>query len=509
MIKKFLNKKVALIGISKSNIALAKFLYPQGVKKFVFCDKNENVDVKGLRFLSPCEFELKIGDNYLKNLSLFDIIFVSPGIDRNQKEIVDAQKRGSIVSSEIEIFFENCPAKIIGVTGTNGKSTTVTLIGELLKKGKKNVWVGGNLGEPLVDKLDKIKKDDLVVLELSSFQLENLKVSPHISVVLNLTEDHIDRHLSMKNYIDAKANIVRYQNRDDLAILNFDDKEVLKYKDLTKGKVVFFALQDIQGLLTSTGVADFFNLRRLEDSLLDKLKFVIPKRRVSRDIKECVFLKEDVIYYREGGILGKICSRSDIKLIGEHNLYNVMASLAVALNFGIKKDDIVSVIKKFKGLEHRIEFVAEKKSIKFYNDSKATTPESTIAAAKCFPGPNLMIILGGYDKKNDFTQLASELSKQKVSRIVLIGKTAQKIDWAVKKQRYYKPDVHFCSSLKEAVEKSFALSKKGDVVLLSPACASYDMFKNFEERGRVFKKLVRKLNQKSNSKIKMTNQKLK
>ncbi len=454
MIKNFADKKIALIGVSKSNIALAKFLYSKRVKKFVFCDENKKIDIKSLKFLPKDKVRLKLGEDYLSDLSGFDLIFISPGINRNIKEIKDAQKKGIIISSEIEVFFLNCPARIIGITGTNGKSTTTALIGETLKRDKKKVWIGGNIGEPLVDKLDKITKNDLVVLELSSFQLENLKISPHIAVVLNISEDHIDRHQSLKNYIDAKVNIVRYQDKNDLVVLNFDDREVLKYKNFTKGKVIFFSL--------------------------DK-------------IKEGIFLKDKEIYYKDKGIEQKICLKDDIRLIGEHNLSNALAAIAVALNLRIDKKDIVRLLKKFKGLEHRIEFIREKQRIKFYNDSKATTPESTIAAIKCFPRSRLVLILGGYDKKIDFKPLISELKNQKVLKIILIGETAKKIYEIIKKQNSYSSEVCICSSFKQAVEKSFSISKKGDTVLLSPACASYDMFKNFEERGRLFKEMVKKL----------------
>ncbi len=472
----FYNKKIAVVGLGKSGVALLSFLLKQKPKKLVGFDQKEKEDLEYYnsskarisRFLSEAKgsyrdlnkmnLEFFLGKDYLKNLENFDLIFLSPGVPKDLPEIKKAQKKGTEISSEIKLFFELCPAKIIGVTGTNGKTTTTALVGEILKSSKvkgqsSKLFVGGNIGEPLIDKLDKIRKNNLVVLELSSFQLEDLKTSPHVAVVLNITPDHLDRHPSFNAYIEAKKNIILHQRESDFAVLNFDNLLVYKFRELTKAKI-----------------------------------FGTSK---TKELNFGTFIKNGKIEIKNGKI-HEICKISQLKLIGSHNLDNVLAAVGISYLCGVSLDEIKRTINNFAGLEHRLELVSEIRGIKYYNDSKATTPESTIAAINSFKAGKTILIAGGYDKKADFSKLANEIKNCKIKSLVLIGATAKKIENSVSRKTK-KIKIIKAESLKEAVIKAKNQATFGDVILLSPACASYDMFKNYEDRGRQFKELVSKL----------------
>jgi len=469
----FKNKKVAVVGLAKTGTALIKFLLAKGAK-ITALDKKIKEELGDVyKELEGLLVDFRLGQKYLEGLEKFDFIFISPGVPADLPQLEEARKRGQRISSETELFFDLCPGKIIGITGTNGKTTTVTLIAELLKsetrdpKAKTNsqskvpipkfeVWVGGNIGEPLIEMVEQIKPDDLVVLELSSFQLENLKKSPQIAVILNITPDHLDRHKTFENYIAAKTNIIKYQNSTDVAILNFDDPVTSKLAGKTAARLVLFSL----------------------NSKLDEGVFLKNKKIVSS------------IKGKEEALLGL----EDIKIPGEHNISNVLAALAVADVVGVSRETIKSVVSNFAGVEHRIEFTRELDGIRYYNDSKATTPDSTIAALEAFSSP-IILIAGGYDKHADFTKLAEKIV-EKVKYLVLLGQTKDQIAGAVKialeevggKFREFRHN--FAESLPEAIRLARAKGEKGDIVLLSPACASWDMFKSFEERGRLFKEIV-------------------
>ncbi len=445
------NKRVAVVGLGRTGIALYRFLKSRGAKVYGL-DRDSKLQC-GIQ-------NLILGEDYLKNLEQFDIIFVSPGVPLNLPELENAKKRGQIISSEIQLFFDLCPAKIIGITGTNGKTTTVTLLGKLLKARKKEkIWIGGNIGKPLIDKLDKIKKKDLVVLELSSFQLENLTKSPFIACILNITPDHLDRHPDFTSYLEAKANIFKYQNPEEFSVFNFDDPACVNLAKIASSKVIFTSLY----------------------SDLDKGVFKKDKEIIS------------TIFKRK-----KLAEVSDLKLPGDHNLSNTLSALAILelIDPKVSPELIRRVLKNFKGLEHRIEFVKEIKGVRYFNDSKATTPASTIAALKAFDEP-VILIAGGLDKNLDFSELAETII-EKVKLLILIGKAAKKIKRALKfALEKIGLDLkgfphHFASDLKEAVKLAKTYSKKGDIVLFSPGCASFDMFLNYEERGRKFKELVSK-----------------
>ncbi len=340
------------------------------------------------------------------------------------------------------------------------------MIGEILKKlkikkpeapttnKKSKIFIGGNIGQPLIDKLEKIQKKDLVVLELSSFQLEDLAKSPHIAVILNITPDHLNRHYKFSDYIKAKKNIIKFQKKDDWAILNFDDEIVKNFPKDYKGKVFPFS--------------------------------------INKKFKKGVQIENGYITVKNGISEQKICSKSRLKLLGGHNLENVLSATAVAYLIGVEPEQIKEVITGFSGLEHRLEFVSEINRVKFYNDSKATTCESTIVALRSFDCGKIILIAGGYDKKADFSKLACEIINSKVKHLILIGETSDKIAQAILQISNLKSQISKCKTLKEAVKLSKKISQSGDIILLSPACASYDMFLNFEERGKKFKQLVKK-----------------
>ncbi len=440
------NKKVAVIGLGKTGQALIKFLLNKKAN-VTGCDQ----DKSSFKKLSKLPINFSLGKNYLRNLSDFEIIFVSPGVPLDLPEIKSVKDKVR-VSSEIELFFEYCPAPIIGITGTNGKTTTTSLTSKILKQGSKKIFTGGNIGEPLIDKISQIKKNDLVILELSSFQLETLEKSPHIAAVLNITPDHLDRYKDFNNYKKAKVKIVNHQNKKDFAILNFDDTNTNSLKNKNKASVFGFSTIKI--------------------------------------LNRGAYLKSNQIIIKDRSITKKICKLDDIHLPGKHNIENILAAVIVAYLCKISPVKMKKAIWGFKGIEHRLEFVRLLNKRKVYNDSKATTPESTTAALNAFDNP-IILIAGGYDKHADFSKMAKVIVK-KVKHLILIGKTAKQISKAVQQQKT-KVQISFSKNLKEAVVKSYKTSQPNDIILLSPACASYDMFKNYEERGKSFKKLVNKL----------------
>ncbi len=412
---KILNKNIAILGYGMEGQDAEKYL------------KTQNAKIKIL--------DKKFSNDYLQGLQDFDVIVRSPGVYRYLPEIVKAEESGVNITSAIEIFFENCPAKIIGVTGTKGKGTTSTLIYEILKADGRDVYLAGNIGKPYLELLPHLTKESWVILEMSSFQLIDMKVSPHIAVVLNITKDHLDWHVSREEYVNAKKNIVSHQNKDDYAVINYEYKDPKSFADLTKGKVVPFS----------------------KSSLENK--------------------------YKEG-----------LMLRGEHNLENIAAAVAVGKILKIDDDKILDTVKNFKGLEHRLELVGEIRGRTFYNDSFATGPQPTIAAINSFSEPETLI-LGGSDKGLDYSELGKIISeKENVKNIILIGQIRNQVA-ATFKGTTFKGRVYDLgnSSMKEIVGKAFDVTQKGGVVILSPAAASFDMFKNYKERGNQFKKAVQSL----------------
>jgi UDP-N-acetylmuramoylalanine--D-glutamate ligase len=399
--------------------------------------------------------KLRTGKNYLRNLHEFDLIFRSPGIRYNLPELKKARKDGIRFSSATKLFFENSPTKnIIGVTGTKGKGTTSTLIYKILQAAGKRCFIGGNIGEPPLNFIHKIKSDDWVVLELSSFQLIDIEKSPHVAVVLMVTSEHLDWHTNLKEYIDAKARIVNFQSSDDYAVFARDYSTSISYAKKTKAQVFTFSKDDE------------------------------PARGT--------WIENNYFWFSDGKREERIVATSDLKLPGEHNWDNAMAAIAVAKILKIDNDDIEKTIKNFKGLEHRLEFVAIKNGVRYYNDSYSTTPETAIVAIEAFDDPKILI-LGGSGKKSDFRKLGQVISKSKtIKAIIGIDSEWPRIKSKISFSKRRKIQIiEKCRNMKQILRATEGIATSGDIVLLSPACASFGMFKNHTDRGDQFKKIVK------------------
>lgn len=443
--KEIKDKKITVLGIGVSNLPLIELLAKNGAIVCA-CDKRDKKDLKDeLERLSAYNITYKLGENYLDDICA-DIIFKTPGMRYDLPQLEEARKRGSIVTSEMEVFFELCDAKKIAVTGSDGKTTTTTLISEMLKKQGYTVWLGGNIGNPLLSEVENIKNDDFVVLELSSFQLHTMKQSPDIAVITNLSPNHLDMHKDMQEYIDAKKNIYLYQKTNDKLVLNFDNDITRSCADESVNAPVFFSK--------------------------------------TQEFKDGVYLKNGVIYRGAK----KVIDAREIKLPGMHNTENYMAAIA-ALDGIVDDDTICHIARCFGGVEHRIELVRELDGVKYYNDSIASSPTRTTAGLRSF-NQKVILIAGGYDKHIPFDDFGPVI-KEHVKKLILIGVTAPKIKKAANDAGMN--DVVMCSDLKEAVKLAKEHANSGDIVLLSPACASFDMFKNFAVRGNTFKKYVNEL----------------
>lgn len=452
------NKHIAVLGLGLEGKDLLKFLLKQkGVSITVFDQKTEDqIDFSGL---NKSKFKLICGSNYLSSgLDNFDIVFRSPGVYRFLPELKSAEKKGVKISSAINLFFELCPAKIVGVTGTKGKGTTSTLIYRILEKSGKKVYLAGNIGKPYLELLKKLDKNSWVVLEMSSFQLIDLKRSPHIAVVLNITQDHLDWHKSVKEYIEAKQNIVKNQKKNDYAVVNWDYPVSRTFASLSGGKAFFFS---------------------------------------RKKVVEGSYVEDGYIYLSVGGKKQLIGSVEKLKLLGEHNWENVAAAVCASRLAGANLEAIKKVVFSFTGLEHRLERVKTIAGVTFYNDSFSTNPGPTIAAVRSFKVP-MTLILGGYDKGLDYGDMAKEISESSnVGSVVLIGQTRLKIKRELKKRGFRGKmlDLGF-AKMGKIVKVAFENTPSGGVVILSPASASFDMFKDYKDRGNIFKREVLNLGHK-------------
>ena len=448
-------KRVAIIGLGVSNIPLIDYLYNLQAKVTVFDQRDkEKLEEDIVRKTENYGFELVTGKNALHFLRGYNIIFRSPSCLPTTLQLVSEQKRGAIVTSEIEMLMNTCPCKIIGVTGSDGKTTTTTLIYEILKKGGYNCHLGGNIGIPLFTKVRDFKEDDIVVLELSSFQLMGMEISPDISVITNISPNHLDKHSSYEEYIEAKKNIFNYQDSTGKVVLNYDNEITRGFKNEAEGKVVFFSSKE-----------------KLDDGVIydDGM------------IKEC-----------EDGVRKHLINVKAIHLRGIHNYENICAAIAATSGL-VSQETQGEAIKEFKGVEHRLEFVREINGVKWYNDSIGTSPTRTIAGLNSFD-EKIVLIAGGYDKNLDYAPLARPIL-DKVSKLILMGKTAPKIYDAVVNE--LDPDevfpIYRAKNVEQSVELAYKFAEPGEIVLFSPASASFDMFKNFAERGEKFKELVNNL----------------
>ncbi len=466
MQNQFKGKKIAVIGLSVEGLASMEYLSSQG--GFITgCDQkdNEKLHTVFVNRLKIKNINLKLGKNYLEGLDKYDLIVRTPGFPLWNTHLQKAIKQGKKVTSQTQLFLELCRGKIIGVTGTKGKGTTATIIYTILKNSAKDVFLGGNIGTPPFSFLQKVTKDTWVVLELSSFQLEDVTISPHISVILNITSEHLysaswenpNYHLTKEEYKQAKINILRFQKKSDFAVLNRD--------------------YEFSYSLNAFTLADIWMFSRM------------------KKVVNGAFVKDNKIFLSAYGKLIFICDVSKIQLRGAHNLENITAAITASSIAGADTKIFAKTITSFKPLEHRLEYVATRSKIQFYNDSFSTTPETTIAALKSFTEP-LILICGGSEKNSDYNELGKEIIKSKnIKAIILIGSTASKIKQSVlnatKKLIKSAPQIiDGPNNMKDIVNLAVKLAIEGDIVLLSPACASFDMFKNYKERGTLFKKTV-------------------
>lgn len=448
-------KYVAIMGMGVSNTPLIKYLMDLDANITVFDKKSEEeLDKSLIEEYAIQGVKFSLGENYLKNLVGYDIIFRSPSMRPDIPELEKELDRGAILTSEIEMLIDLCPGKIIGITGSDGKTTTTTLIYKMLEAAGYHCYLGGNIGIPLFAKIDEMRTEDIIVLELSSFQLMTLKKSPQIAVVTNVSPNHLDIHKSYEEYIEAKKNIFKYQDKDGIVVLNYDNDITRDFSLEAKGEVRYF----------STRV-------KLDDG---------------------VILDNNMIKISEDKIRKQIINVDDILLLGAHNIENACTAIAAVKDL-VKPEDIVSVLTTFKGVEHRNEFVRLLNGVKWYNDSIGSSPTRTIAGLVSFKN-KVILIAGGYDKHLDYTDMGRYIVDH-VKTLVLLGQTKEKIKTATLQEierRGGNIDLPIieCTSLEEAVNKAYEIASEGDTVFFSPASASFDMFKNFEERGNKYKELV-------------------
>lgn len=449
-------RKVAIIGLGVSNLPLLDYLYEKKAKVTVFDERNEKDISKEIKDkITNYGFTSYLGKECLANLKGFDMIFRSPSCLPTRAELQQEENRGAIITTEIEMLMKMCPCKIIGITGSDGKTTTTSLIYSILKKAGYRAFLGGNIGTPLFTKLSEMLPEDIVVLELSSFQLMGMEISPDIAVITNITPNHLNIHKDYEEYIEAKKNIFNYQNENGILILNYDNPITNHCKKEAKGKVVYFSHKE-----------------KLDNGFIVQGKM----------IKEC-----------EDRVRKHILNGEETILRGNHNLENMATAIAATKTL-VSIDKAVEAIKEFKPVEHRIELIREINQVKWYNDSASSSPTRTLSGLNAFD-EKIILIAGGYDKNLDYQPLAKTIV-EKVNGLLLIGQTAGKIFEVVKEEletQNKRLDIHMCESLEQTVELAKKLAKSGNVVLFSPASASFDMFKDFADRGNQFKSLVNKI----------------
>ena len=478
----FAGKRATIIGLAREGTALARFLAEHGAQVTVSDLKKPEELAESIAALEGLPIRYALGGHPSEILDGADVLFISPGVPLEAPIVAEARRRGMPISSETRLFVELCPAPIMGITGSSGKTTTVSLVGEMLKAEGLRTWVGGNIGQPLIGHLEEIEPDDKVVMELSSFQLELFApgnsgfgirdsgiegISPHIAAILNITPNHLDRHPSMEEYIEAKKNIVRYQGPEDIAVLGYDNPISRAIADECPGRVLFFSQRT--------------------------------------EVERGAFLRGGEITLRVGDREEQICSVDEIKLLGKHNVDNVLAACALAAMAGASPPAMAQVATTFKGVEHRLELVRELNGVRYYNDSIATSPERVVAALQSFEAP-IVLLAGGRDKHLPWDDFARWVHRR-VKHLVLFGEAAPLIERAVrgygtrdKESEDLAPipyplphAIHRCSTLEEAVKVAVSVSQPGDIVLLSPGGTSFDAFRDFAERGRRFKELVKRL----------------
>lgn len=446
---KLKHKRVLVIGMARSGISVAKILNKLGAY-VIMNDLKEEKNLNALiNDIKPYVNEFILG-NHVTNFNSIDLIVLSPGVPLNIEPLVKARKEGIKIIGELELAYRLLEGEFIAITGTNGKTTTTALVGEIFDNAGLHNHVVGNIGLPVISKMFDSFEETYLITEVSSFQLETVdKFAPKISAILNITPDHLNRHKTMELYIDAKKRVFKNQKYHDFLILNYDQEITRKIGEENKNvNVIYFSLK--------------------------------------RPLSEGVFVENNEIIIKDDNFRVAVCNTDDIFILGDHNIENALAATAIAYYAGISVDVIAKTLKSFKGVEHRIEYVRTYKDVTFYNDSKGTNTEATIKAIQAMLGSTILIA-GGMDKGSSFKSLVESFN-DKVYALVLFGETKNLIKEAAEKVS--KCDIYSVNNLKEAVIKSLEISKKGDFVLLSPACASWDMYESYEHRGREFKKIV-------------------
>ncbi|HOV05684.1 MAG TPA: UDP-N-acetylmuramoyl-L-alanine--D-glutamate ligase [Anaerolineaceae bacterium] len=453
MTNRFEGKRVLIIGAARQGLALARFLVKSGARVTLTDHQSAEQLRSSLNQLSDLPVQWVLGAHPISLLDDTDLVCVSGGVPLTLPILLEASRRGIALTNDSQIFLELVKAPVVGITGSAGKTTTTSLFGLVARHeltSPRKAWVGGNIGNPLIEVIDQIQPDDLVIQELSSFQLELMTTSPHVAVVLNITPNHLDRHTSMAEYIAAKARILDFQHAGDIAILNRDDPEAWKLRDRVHGNLVSFGWHEWE-----TGEPQ-------------------------------VFVAENQIVAKSGSMRSILLDTGNIHLRGSHNLMNVLAVCAIAYALNFSPESLTTAVSSFTGVKHRLQIVREHQGVTWVNDSIATAPERTLAALRSFHEP-LVLLLGGRDKNLPWDELSAEIH-QRVDHVIVFGESAAKILSALGEP---KPgdrlqSISHTASLTDALEASLQVAKPGSVVLLSPGCTSYDAFKDFEERGEKF-----------------------
>ena len=495
---KIKNKKVAVIGIAVANTPLIEFLSGYGARITAFDRAGADALSDRIERLKPCNIEYRLGADYLSSLKGFDWIFRTPSIRPDIPEFIAERERGAVISSEMELFLELCPSTVFGVTGSDGKTTTTTLVYEILKTHGYNCYLGGNIGKPLISEVAAMTATDMAVVELSSFQLMTMKKSVNVAIITNLSPNHLDVHKSYDEYIAAKKNIYAFQSPDDLCILNYDNEQTRRLCAETPGRLglfgaledgaiprslkpgesgkIIFAKEDAFGFSVSCGKKPYAAAYALDDR-------IIYRNYTANDEAEKKYIDTPIIRLE------------DILIPGRHNVENYLAAICAVYRYA-DIHDIGATARNFNGVEHRIEYFRTLDSVRYYNDSIATSPTRTIACLNTF-NQKIILIAGGKDKKLDYTPLGRYLA-EKVKLLILCGQTSEQIIQSLLRycdinEMSCPVPIIKCDNYEDAVNAAWENAKADDIVVLSPASTSYDRFKNFEERGRVFKELVNSL----------------
>ena len=446
-------QKVLVVGTGISGIAAAELLQSKNVDTVLF-DGNKELDVNKLYEKAPKlkEMPIILGELTEEQMHEFGVAVLSPGVPTDLPMVERLRAQNVAIWGEIELAYYFGKGRLIAITGTNGKTTTTALTGAIMKNYYKDVRIVGNIGIPYTSEAATMTDDTVTVAEISSFQLETIyDFCPEVSAILNITEDHLNRHHTMECYIKTKEDITRNQTKDQVCVLNYEDEVLRSFGESAPAKVVYFSSH-----------------RKLDNGF---------------------YLEGEDIYYALDGQRTHVINVNELNLLGRHNYENVMAACAMSVNFGVPMDKIVEVLKTFQAVEHRIEYVTEKRGVKFYNDSKGTNPDAAIQGIRAMNRPTFLIG-GGYDKQSEYDEWI-EAFDGKVKKLVLIGQTAEKIENCAHRHGFM--DTVRKDTFEEAIQYCYDNAKSGDAVLLSPACASWGMFPNYEERGRIFKEYVRNL----------------